>query len=201
MWLLALAACDGGGPGSDAEIPTATLWVASEGRFQAYRYLDAGAAGAAGADLDTGVLGESLLQTLYATGGCSAGDGWRMEMRVGAEWNSSEPAGALHFDDAGGLALCGYEDAGTDLVAFETAVALWGKSLREGEPVESGDWVVTAEREVDLAIYYGVIPDAVSFTLKGGVHDPSGWVLHFAPDIGIVRIDATAFSADLVYVR
>lgn len=197
MLFLTLMGCDGAAGGTGV-VDTTDLWNPSEGRFQAYRYTE----GARTEDAtDTATLGETELQSQYTAGGCSGGGGWRVELRVGDHWENAAPAGALHFSDATGLALCGYEDAGEDLSAFDPPVALWvvGEELNGGDVVASGERTATVAKEDNLATYFGVFPSAVSFTLGGGARD--GWVLHMAPDVGLVLLEGGDFTADLIYVR
>ena len=198
MGLLAILACDGGA-GSAGAVDTTELWVASDGRFQVYRYLEADASDAG---LDTATPTEELLQARFGEGGCTGSGGWRVELRVGQQWETSTESGALHFDDAEGLSLCGFEEAGGSLVAPDPIVTLWsGDNLQDGDTVTSGSWEVTLAREQDLVTYFGVFPNSVAFSLKGPDVGPAGWVLHLAPKMGIVLIEAPTFMADLVYVR
>jgi len=199
MILFLLAACSGGGASSKAGlIDTSKLWTVEDGRFQEYRVLDAGAK----PEADTATL-DLTLQAEINSGGCADESGWRMELREGDAWATAETKGALHFTDANGLALCGYEDASGTLTAFTPPVDLWltGDSLQSGADLVSGDWTVGPEKETDLVTYYGVFPTAVRFTLDGTGSDPSGWALTFAPDAGPVLIENSNYTADLIYYR
>jgi hypothetical protein len=197
--LLAGTGCAGAGS-HDGSLTTAHLWVPSDGRFQVYRYLQSAG------DTDTGTLGDDKLETQYQTGGCRDGDGWRVEMRIGDDWESAEPAGALHFLGSGetddGLAICGYEAPGGSAVFPDPAITFWGADpIDDGEVLKSGDWKVTIAHEEDLVTYFGVFPFATSFSVAGGGAGPDGWTFHLAEDHGIVKIEGTDFTADYVYVR
>jgi hypothetical protein len=197
MLTLLLIGC-GTSPGGDASIDTTALFPATEDRFTAYRHLspDEYAASAA----DDSLEGTDLLLARFATGGCG-GDAWRVELRVGTAWESAAAAGALHFDDKSGLSICGVEDTSGALETLEPPVVLWeANGLKDGATISSGGVDVTAAREIELHTYFGLFPQAVSFALAGsGPLD--GWTLHFADSYGLVLIEATDYTADLVYNR
>lgn len=196
--LLFAVACTDAGGSTDGSFDTSKLFPAEDGSFAAYRHLAPGSSTAPG---DTGLDESDLLFARLETGGCG-GDAWRIELRTGGVWDTAAALGALHLTDAAGLAVCAYESADGTLESYDPAAALWntGEPLADGEPVVSGGWTVTPTGEEDLTTYFGVFPRAVAFTLAGsGALD--GWVLHLAPDFGIVLVEADTFTADLVYTR
>jgi hypothetical protein len=196
MLTLLLTACGPTG-GGDASIDTTALFPATEDRFTAYRHLapDEYAASTTEDALDAA----DLLLARFSSGGCG-GDAWRVELRTGSAWESGNAAGALHFDDSSGVSVCGVEDASGALESLDPPVVLWeAKGLRDGEAITSGGAEVTASREQDVHTYFGLFPQAVSFSVAGGTLD--GWTLHFADSYGLVLIEAGDYTADLVYNR
>lgn len=198
MLLYLLTACDPSS-GPEGSIDTNELFPAELDRFQAYRHQTPDAY----ADPEqSDVLDESdLLFARFGDTGCGA-DAWRVELRTGAEWATSSAMGALHFDDASGLSICGWEDAGGTLASYDPPILLWdnGTPLEEAEPLTSGSWTATPRREEDLPTYFGTFPNAIAFTLVGdGALD--AWVLHFAKANGLVLLQNSELSADLVYSR
>jgi hypothetical protein len=200
MLLSLLFGCAVGEGAKNAGIDTAALWPAEDGRFQVYRHLTADAYAAS--DATTALDEDDLLFSSYGTGGCADGSGWRVELRAGGAWESATAEGALLVDDAGGLALCGWEDASGASEPYDPPVVLWsdGTKLSDGDTVASGDWSVTARREQDLPTYLGIFPNVVAFELDGD-GALGGWTLHFATDAGIVLMENDAYTADLVYTR
>jgi hypothetical protein len=196
--ILLLTACDGGGSGGSADIDTSTLFP-TDLTFQAFRHL-------APADYEDASMvntldEKDLVMARYEQTGCG-GDAWRVELRTGGAWESATPIGAIHFDDAKGLAICEWEDADGTPTTFDPVVTLWEDppGVTEGEPVTSGSWSSTATREQDLSTYFGRFPVAASFALSGS-GELDGWTLTMAPDFGLVLIRASDFTADLVYSR
>lgn len=198
--LVALAGCEALGGKSESRIDTSQLWIAEDGRYHVFRYLDAGAtAGAA----DTGTVPESQLLLLWSAGGCADGAGWRVEMRVGTMWADAQEAGALHFDDGGGgLAICAVEETTGTVVPLDPPVPLWtSAALYEGDTISAGPWTVDVWREEEIVTYYGMFGNAVGFRFAGGDTLPAGWALHFAPSVGPIVIEGSDFSADVAYFR
>lgn len=194
MWWL--AACSGEAAGTSGSIDASALWPAEEGRLYTLRL---GAAGAEPAD-DTGTL-DALLLAYVEGGGCPAGDGWRLALREGDTWAEAEPRGALHFDAADGLALCGWEDESGASGSLDPALPFWtGTTAAEGEGA-AGSWSVRVSQHPDLATYYGVFPSATDFALSGPGEGPSGWALALVPDLGLAVLRTPAYTADLVHVR
>lgn len=195
--LLLLAACDGSGSTGVGDIDTSTLFP-EDITFQAFRHL---APAEYGDPTVADVLDEEdLLMSRYEEGGCD-GAAWRVELRTGGAWDSASPVGAIHFDPAAGLAICEWESADGTPTTFSPPITLWEEppGLTEAG-VTSGDWTADATRQQDVSTYFGRFPTAVSFALSGS-GELDGWTLTLAPDYGIVLIQASDFTADLVYRR
>ncbi len=200
MFLMFLAACDGTGTAPGASIDPAALWAAVEGQFQVYRDLTAEEYAAAdpAATLDEA----DLLSSQYALGGCESESGWRVELRTGGAWEGASAAGAIHFSAGSAVSICAWESATGDLEAYDPPAAFFavGEPLRASTATVSGDWGVTPEHAFDVPTYFGVFPQAVTFTLAGpGALD--GWAFTLADNAGIVLIQTPEFTADLVYTR
>jgi len=193
-----LLACGSSSSQQSQNIETSGFWNASNERFQAYRVLDAGANPAK----DTGFLNENLLLNQYQEAAGCDGAGWRVEFRQGSTWNNADSAGALHFFDANGLAICAYEDEEGNEVSVDGTVVLWDdQPLGDGQTIDSNAWSVTATQEEDVVTYYGVFPSATAFAIEGSGGTPSGWTLWFADEAGLILIENDDFTADLVYYR
>lgn len=198
MLAFLLLACVEDGPASDGSLEGGSLFPVADGDYAAYRYLGATDYTEAGLDY----LDESdLLHARTATGGCD-GAGWRFELRRGGSWESADGVGALHFSDADGLSICGWEDEDGVLEPLATPIVLWTESAGVvlEEAVVSGEFSSTATQIEDLGTYFGTFPRAVVFTLAGsGALD--GWMLTLAESYGVVMIRNGDFAADLVFRR
>jgi len=204
MSLLLLFACAGGGLGSNEVIDASELWPAGEGTLYTLRRLDLGTS--PGADTATLDLADAVLA--YVEGaGCADASGWRLTLRAGENWDGGEPLGALHLVSADGdpavsLALCGHEDALAQFSAVDPALPWWaGGTVQEAVATTAGDWSVTATRISELATYYGVFPEPVTFTLAGPGDGPSGWAVTLAPRVGLVMLQTSTYTGDLVDAR
>ena len=200
MFLMILAACDGGGAVPGASIDPSALWAAAEGQFQVYRELTAEEYAA----FDPAALLDEadLLSSQYALEGCESGSGWRVELRTGGAWEGAAAAGALHFSAGSAVSICGWESPSGELEAYDPPASFFmvGEPLRAGIATVSGDWAVTPERAFDVPTYFGTFPQAATFRLAGpGTLD--GWTFTLAENAGIVLIQAPEFTADLIYTR
>lgn len=197
MWFLLLG-CSGGGGGGTADIDTSALFR-TDIEFQAFRHLEAGEYGD---PVVADVLDEEdLLLARFDTDGCDAA-AWRVALRTGGAWEAATPIGAIHLDDAGGLAICAWEDADGTVNPFSPPITLWtdADGIGDGETIVSGDWSTTASRREEVATYFGRFPLAASFALAGsGALDQ--WTLTMAPDFGLILLESPDFTADLVYTR
>lgn len=201
MWSwLALAACDGGGAGNEAAIDTTALFPAEDGRYHAFRPDVAAAEDTAG-DTAASSLENLLFLRWEEAQGCD-GAAWRVELRTGPAWESGTPSGAVHFDNAGGLSICAYEEPKGDPVALDPAIPLWtAADLLDGSSLTAGAWTTQVARETEISTYYGTFPKAVSFAMAGGGGVLDGWTLHLAPDVGPILIETPDLTMDLVYFR
>lgn len=117
-----------------------------------------------------------------------------MEVRRGKRFVEGEPVGSLTFSSEGEDLVLAAWSWGSDTSAEPTYLAR--NSSLPGDKIDNGEGSCTLESSEGLETYFGTFDYAISSTCEGAPA-PDG-VYWFAPGVGLVKADTTAFYLDLV---